>query len=732
MGRNGNNNPRMTTRRVFSLVIAFLFLCIAGGVTITGFFAPALVELTKSVKSSNFSLEGESVNLDLTKLPQQSRMYSADGKLIAYFYTQNRIVVALKNISPWMQKAMVAREDHDFLQETGIDPRGIARAFVQTFIKHGAKEGGSTLTQQYVKNALIDEAMENFDPIAAYHARADTITRKLREMLIAQELDEHYNKAEILQGYLNIAQFGVNIYGVEVAAEEYFSVPAKDLTLGEAATIASITENPSAYDPIEHPEAAEQQRNIVLQQMVKYGFATAAEADAAMKVPMASMLKITKFPIGCEAAGIMGYACDYTVRDILLSPEFGKTTEARRELLYEGGLKIYTTFNETAEQIAYNSVTQAISPTDSSGVIIAVASVQPGTGKIIEVQQNKLYNVDGDLGSQYTAMDYSVDQAEGGGTGFGIGSAFKPITLVSWMQAGHKMSQELDTYTAYPVNSIPCAQKTGAIWYVSNDENTGSISPESPLHALIWSHNTTQASMAQIIGLCAIANTATEMGYHNASSTNSNIHDTITPTMLLGTLDVSPLTMANVYATIAADGVECTPIAIDKVINAEGKSITVPPANCHQAISKNVAETAAYAMYLYDKYGYGVGEQVPGYRVFGKTGTNQDASLADGEFIPQMATFTISAQPQHPSWLPYCIPSTGRCSHQWYGEWYLVRSLQRYFAGYIHAENIPNNNYGQPDPNLVQLPLNMAQQVYEQSENVRGTVFAPMTPVDKW
>lgn len=728
MGRKGKDNTRMTTRRVLSLLLSFILLCVAGGVTISGFYAPALIGLTKTVNSSGFSLQGESVDLDLTKLPQQSRMYSSGGKLIAQFYTQNRIVVALKNISPWMQKAMVAREDHDFLQESGIDPRGIARAFVQTFVRHGSTQGGSTLTQQYVKNALIDQAMEENDPIAAYHARADTITRKLREMLIAQELDKHYNKAEILQGYLNIAQYGVNVYGVEIAAEHYFSVPAKDLTLGEAATIAAITKNPDGYDPTKHPQVAEQQRNTVLQQMVKYGFATQAQASAAEAVPMAQSLRVTNFPMGCEAAGIMGYACDYTVRDILLNPEFGKTVNDRRRLLYQGGLKIYTTFSESAEQEAYNVLTAAVPATDPSGVVNAMASVQPGTGKIIEIQQNKLYNVDGDLGSQYTAMDYSVDEAEGGGTGFGIGSAFKPINLVAWLQTGHNLSTELPVYTVYPVDSFPDAKKTGAMWSVQN-EGDGTVSPESPLHAFIWSHNPTQAAMEQIIGEDAIGKAATELGYHNASIDNSNIMDTLTPTMVIGTLDVSPLTMANVYATIAASGVECTPIAIDKVINAAGQSITVPPANCHQAVSKDIAHTVAYAMYLYISKGQ-LGDvlKIPGYRAFGKTGTNQNASLADGIFLPQMSTFIIGAQPQHPSWLPRCI--NGVCQTQWWGEQFTAKAIADYVSDYAHTMNWPNNDYGQPDPNMVNLPLTPNQWEYLPN-NVKGNVVAPMTPTVK-
>ena len=723
-------------------MIAYLVLCIAGGVTMTGFFAPALVDISKTVRKSSFSLQGENVSLNLTDLPQQSRMYSSDGQLIAQFYTQNRIVVALKNISPWMQKAMVAREDHNFLTETGIDPKGIARAFVETFIKRGPREGGSTLTQQYVKNALIDEAMKENDPIAAYHARADTITRKLREMLIAQELNEHYNKAEILQGYLNIAQYGVNIYGVEVAAESYFGIHANQLDLSQSALIASITKDPAAYDPLYHPEVAQQQRNMVVKQMVQYGFATQAEASAAEAIPVKSMLHPKTYPIGCNDIGVMGYACDYTVRDILMDSQLGPTVESRRQLLYEGGLKIYTTFSETAEQAAYNAETKYISPKNPQGMIIAMASVQPGTGKIIEIQQNKIYNVDGNAGPQYTALDYSVDQAEGGGTGFGIGSSFKPINMVAWLQAGHKITQELDTYTVYPVNSIPCAQKTGAMWNLSNAEG-GTLTPESPLHALIWSHNTPQASMAQIIGLCAIANAATELGYHNAATATSNIHDTITPTMIIGTLGTSPLTMANVYATIAANGVECTPIAIDKIINADGKSLPVPPAYCHQAISKEVANTVAFAMNLDITKGIADLEQIPGRKTFGKSGTNQDGSLADGAFVPQMATFTISAQPQHPSQLPECITGNSLvwsatsgygtyCESQWYGEMYLIRSLEDYMSTYLTKAKIPvDDNYGTPDPNMVDLPL-ASYQWEDQGENLFGTHVAPMKPIDAW
>ena len=238
-----------------------------------------------------------------------------------------------------------------------------------------------------------------------------------------------------------------------------------------------------------------------------------------------------------------------------------------------------------------------------------------------------------------------------------------------------------------------------------------------------------QAAMEQIIGEDAIGKAATELGYHNASIDNSNIMDTLTPTMVIGTLDVSPLTMANVYATIAASGVECTPIAIDKVINAAGQSITVPPANCHQAVSKDIAHTVAYAMYLYISKGQ-IGDvlKIPGYRAFGKTGTNQNASLADGIFLPQMSTFIIGAQPQHPSWLPRCI--NGVCQTQWWGEQFTAKAIADYVSDYAHTMNWPNNDYGQPDPNMVNLPLTPNQWEYLPN-NVKGNVVAPMTPTVK-
>lgn len=223
----------LTVQRVLALVIAYITLCVGGGVVTSIFFMPAVFAANNAAKAVIPSLAVEGIDFDVTSLPQRSTMYFNDGKTaFAEFYTQNREVVPLKKISKAMQQAVVAREDKRFFEHTGVDVQGVFRAFFQTYVRGGDQQGGSTLTQQYVKNVLSTQAREDDDPIAEYHATEDTVARKLREMLISVQIEKKYSKAEILQGYLNIAQFGRNnLCGVEMAAKRYFNVSASELNV---------------------------------------------------------------------------------------------------------------------------------------------------------------------------------------------------------------------------------------------------------------------------------------------------------------------------------------------------------------------------------------------------------------------------------------------------------------------------------------------------------------------
>ena len=227
MGHMPKKNS-LTARRALALLLAYLTLCICGGVVVSLMVMPAVFGANNMAKALSPSLTVEGIDFDVTGLPQKSTLYASDGKtVIASFYAQNREVVPIKNISVYMQRAVVAREDRRFFEHAGVDVQGVMRAFVKTYVAKGDTQGGSSLTQQYVKNVLMVKAREDDDPIAEYHASEDTVARKLREMLIAVQMEKKYSKYEILQGYLNIAQFGSgSLYGVEAAAKRYFNTNA--------------------------------------------------------------------------------------------------------------------------------------------------------------------------------------------------------------------------------------------------------------------------------------------------------------------------------------------------------------------------------------------------------------------------------------------------------------------------------------------------------------------------
>ncbi|MFD0704295.1 transglycosylase domain-containing protein [Alloscardovia venturai] len=689
---------KFTPKRLFTLILSFLLFCAMGGIVASGIVMPAVVGATVVAKAvePQMSAGVEDVNFDLNDLPQQSRMYASDGKtVIATFYTQNRIIVPLKDIAKVMQQAMVAREDRRFFQHAGVDPTGVLRAFVQTYVSKGDTQGGSTLTQQYVKNILIDQATNSDDPIAAYHAQEDTIARKLREMLLAVQLEKTYSKAEILQGYLNIAQFGSGVYGVETASRHYFNKSAKDLTLGEAATIASITKNPQAYDPTLHPEESQKQRDIVLDLMQQEGYASADDVKAAKAVNIADMLHIQDVEVGCQTAGSAAYFCDYVVNKMLQSPNFGETKADRRKLLYQGGLNIYTTMDVNAQATAWQAVRDVVPENDPSGIESVLAAVKPGTGEVLALAQNRTYDATASASGTHTSINYAVDQADGGGQGIQPGSTFKPMNLAAWMINGRSINEPLRTATSYANASIPCNSTQAGYWSVQNTGG-GTVNPETPLQALLQSHNTTQASMAQKIGLCSIADTATAMGYHNSLAGQEDIHSTMYAPFIIGSLNTSPLTMANVFATIAGKGVKCDPIAITKV-EKNGKSYQVPSANCTQAIPENVAQTVAYVMNLGATKGAATAANLPNRKTFAKTGTAETYFMNTGGFTNGVAAFAVAGNMETQKDMSG-MTINGVTRRNWYGMYLASPIFKNFMEAYTTAASIPDDpSYGTPD-----------------------------------
>lgn len=700
----------LTLQRVLVLLLAYIMLAVCGGVAASVLFVPGVVGANKAAKAVIPSLKVENVDFDVTSLPQKSTMYARDGStVIATFYNQNRIVVPLKKISKTMQQAVVAREDRRFWTHAGVDVQGVMRAFVQTYLVKGSQQGGSSLTQQYVKNVLLMQAIEDDDPIAQYHATEDTIARKIREMLISVQMEKKYSKAEILQGYLNIAQFGNNLYGVETAAQRYFSVSAADLNVVQSATIAAITKNPSLYDPLveENQKESENQRNIVLKLMLQEGYITQKQYTEAVNTPLKDTLKAQDVNVGCQDTGDYAYFCDFVVHRIQNSEEFGKTRAERNKLLQEGGLKIVTTLDVEANSTMMETARNTIPPDDPSGMEIAMAAVKPGTGEVLSFGLNRYYDATPAAANDptKTSQNYAVDLADGGGSGWTIGSSWKPINLIAWMEAGHSINDNLQTSTSYPTTDFACSNYSGGAdsWNVSNAMGAGTVNPESPFLGLVRSHNTTQASMGAILKLCKVADTATELGYHDAA-TGETIDKTqvYTPSMMIGSVNVSPLTMASIFAVYASNGVQCNPIAISKVTDKDGNDLKVPSANCHQAVDKDIIQTLAYTLNQGTVRPDGAGwsfRLADGRKSFGKTGTSEDLAVSGGSFIPnQIAAFAVVGDAQNPYTNRISnIAINGRYNSYWDGSTIAAPAVTNFFNSYISKKKIPiDNDYGQP------------------------------------
>ena len=700
----------MTIRRALSLVLAYIVLCVTGGVVASLLFVPAVFGANTVAKAVIPSLQVEGIDFDVTSLPQQSRMYASDGSLIATFYSQNRVVVPIKDVSEYMQKAIVAREDRRFFEHSGVDVQGVMRAFIQTYVLKRDMQGGSSLTQQYVKNVLMVQAREDNDPIAEYHAQESTVARKLREMLIAVQMEKMYSKPEILQGYLNIAQFGSNnLYGVETAAQRYFNVHAKDLNLVQSATIAAITKNPAGLDPSipENQEDSENERNIVLKLMLDQGLIEQAEYDEAVNIPLVDTLNIQSVNQGCQSAGNAAFFCSYVTTKILNSEEFGETEADRQKLLNEGGLDIYTTMDVNANNAAMQAANDTIPASDPSGLEVMIAAIKPGTGEVLGFGINRTYDATDAAASDQTktSMNYMVDQVDGGGWGVQVGSTWKPINMVAWMQQGRSINEGLRTSTSYPLSSFNCNNYSFANtnWKVENSGG-GTVSPETPLQGLIRSHNTTQASMASQIGLCAIADAAKALGYHNSPASAMDVYsdNSFNAPLTIGAGQASPLTMANVYATLGANGVACTPIAMTRVTDKNGDEIDVPQADCHQAIDPEIAQTTAYALNqgVVTAGGEAATTQLDnGRKTFAKTGTNENTYMLTAGFVPNVVSaFVAVGDAQDPLNNTFDNKTiNGVYRSEWFGMYIATPAWKQFMNTYLNAINAPiDNNYGNP------------------------------------
>ncbi|MEU4999729.1 transglycosylase domain-containing protein [Streptomyces sp. NPDC021622] len=619
----------------------FLGVSVLAGAVLAGIALPAAGALGLAAKGSVEGFDEIPANLKQPPLSQRTTILDAKGGAIATVYSRDRTVVPLKEISPYMQKAIVAIEDARFYEHGAVDAKGILRALNQNAQSGGVAQGASTLTQQYVKNVFVEEAGD--DPTKVAEATQQTLGRKIRELKYAIQVEDKLGKKRILSNYLNITYFGQQAYGVEAASRRYFSKPAKDLKIQEAALLAGIVQSPSRYDPVNDAQEATKRRNVVIQRMAETHDITQTEAEAAKKKPLG--LKVSKPKNGCiTAVSGAGFFCDY-VREVFHSdPAFGKTKEDRAKIWNQGGLRIKTTLDPQAQESVQASIKDHVNQTDD--VATAATIVEPGTGKILGMGQSRPYGIN--LKANETSMNLSVDQNMRGGAGYQPGSTFKPIVAAAALEGGMPPTKSYGSpyEMPYPERVSAC---DGKEWVNSGgakltNENETEVGPYAMKEATAKSVNTYFVEMIGDIGICPVTKMAKKMGVERADGKKMDQ----APSIALGTQEMSPLTMASAYATFAARGKYCTPIAIESISAPGGKSLPVPKSSCSRAMSQKTADTINTLLKGVVEDGTGQQAGLGSRPSAGKTGTTdfRYAAWFVG-YTPNMSGAVWVGDPQH-------------------------------------------------------------------------------------
>jgi membrane peptidoglycan carboxypeptidase len=578
-------------------------------------------------------------SLSTPPLPQRSIILASDGSVLATLYYQNRVEVPIDSISPYMRQATVAIEDSRFLDHNGVDARGVLRSLATNVESGGIEQGSSTLTMQYVKNVLVNQATSAEELDAA---RGDSAARKLREVRYALGLEKIFTKGEILERYLNIAYFGAGAYGVEAAARRYFSKPAADLDLIEAATLAGIVQQPTAYDPLRNPDLSTTRRNVVLKRMADLGYISQGEADRAALTPMKQILRPSVTTNGCTSS-YAPFFCDYVVQTIRKDPAFGATPEEREAFLRRGGYTIRTTLDPKAQRGATEVLDSYIPVKDPSKRATAISMVEPGTGRIIAMTQNREW---GTKGRGKTTYNYNVEREMGGTIGMQAGSTFKVFALAAALEAGISPFEYISSYspkTFTEFRNCTTGKKFKPVT-VRNSTTSGTL---DMARATAYSTNTYFMTIEERTGICRVAEIAESMGVRLGNG------DPLlrVPTLAIGTLEVTPLAMANAYATFAAHGIYCKPVAILDIRDRDGNPLPAPDGDCTRVLKRDVADTVTVMLNgvvngtISGRTGADMALEER--QVAGKTGTTNDsAAVWFAGYTPQLAAAVWVGDPR--------------------------------------------------------------------------------------
>ncbi|MFR9779671.1 transglycosylase domain-containing protein [Micromonospora sp. MS34] len=597
---------------------------------------------------------------------QRSNLYANDGRtLITSFYVEDRVDVPVAEVAPVMRQAIVAAEDVRFYQHHGVDVRGVVRAFTANRREGGTRQGASTLTMQYVRNALAGDPRLTEEQRAM--ATEITVGRKIREMRYALALERELNKDEILGRYLNIAYFGAGAYGIAAASKRYFSITPDKLTVAQAALLAGLVRSPDTDDPIHgDADAALARRAYVLDRMVETGQLSAADAARA-KVEQLN-LRPSATPNDCTsvpaAHNDWGFFCDWFNQWWNAQPAFGKSADERQRTLRRGGWKIVSSLDPDVQAKATELVLRVYDTTNKRAAPTAV--VQPGTGRVLAMAVNRNYSVAGNPGGQQNHPNTVNQLVAGGGgiVGYQAGSTFKLFTLLAALESGLPLNTEFDApsvyVTRYPVDGGPAS--CGGHWCPANSNPLWMDGDQDMWSAFGRSVNTYFAWLTERVGADRVVEMAQRLGIVLRSPEDAKLAREGAKNwgpFTLGVADTTPLDVANAYATVAAEGYWCRPTPVTSITDASGRKVAAGNTDCRQVLDTDVARAAADAsrcpvgdQSMYRRCDGGTAEELaPGLRrpLAGKTGSSErNATETVVAFTPQLAVATIAANPDDP------------------------------------------------------------------------------------
>ena len=662
------------------------------GVLVAGLAIPFAALAGFGARTVAESMDKLPDELTAEPLAQRTRVLAADGSLLATFYDQNRVNVPLNEVARIMRKAIVAIEDYRFYQHGALDLKGTLRAFVTNQANSGeVVQGGSSITQQMVKQTLVNQAKGDKDKIA--EATADTYERKIRELRYAIAFEEKYSKDWILERYLNISYFGDGSYGIEAAAQHYFSKPATELRLHEAALLAGIVKNPTQFDPTNNPGESRQRRNVVLARMADLNVISMSEARRASRQGLG--LKVTPTRNGC--VGAQGeFFCDYVRNYLEQDSALGRTVNERRELIDTGGLTIETTLGPRFQQAADAAVRANVNPADQA--IGGLAMVEPGSGAVRALSQSRPMGADKANGQTY--LNYVVPKEYGDANGFQAGSTFKVFVLAAAIKQGIPLSTRINSPQTVSIEPSELETCDGTLasydtWTPSNSTGSGTFDLYTGTQQSV---NTFFAQLEARTGLCEPVTLARDMGIEVPET------DVVGP-FTLGVTNTDPLTMAAAYATFAARGEYCEPRPVDRILSSAGQVIASYPDKCQQLMPEAVADAVNDILRGVQEpggfgYGAGLGLEQPS---AGKTGTiNDNKAVWFIGYTPNMSTAAMLAGANT---LGQPITLNG----QYVGGTYISRAFGSTQAGPIWGAAmqavqglLPDVDFQVPDPNVIE------------------------------